>query len=213
MGGAVLIAAVLMAGLFPHAEVQAASAPVAVRVNGVDLNWSSCVSAFAPPELERALRDRWQRAAAAGEGGDWWVFRHREGTVLHTLQLRPASDGGSSGYCSALDAAGRPHAPARPLLALPGVVTFSSVIEQLDGGVRSVQFLGRVPGEPRGWRRQLLRRAQASGWQAQPGPEADSFELPLALVRADVQVDVVVLRSGAGWQFLLNQHAAESGRP
>jgi hypothetical protein len=213
MGGAVLIAAVLMASLFPHAEVQVASTPVAVRVNGVDLSWSSCVSALAPPVLERALRGHWQRAAAAGEGGDWWVFRHREGTLLHTLQLRSASDGGSAGYCSALDAVGRQHAPARPSLVLPGVTTLSSVIEQLDAGARSVQFLGSVPGEPGAWRRQLLRRAQASGWQAQAGPGADSLELPLALVRADVQVDVVVLRSGAGWQFLLNQHAASGGRP
>jgi hypothetical protein len=213
LGATVLIATMIAAGLFVHADVEMQSAPVAVRVNGVDFSWRSCASGLAPPELERTLGESWQRAAAAGADGNWWVFRHREGTLLHTLQLRAASSGGSSGYCSVLDAATRPHAPARPAIALPGVVTVDTVIEQRDAGVRSMQFLGRVPGEPRSWLRQVLRQAQASGWQRQPGLEADSLELPVSLSRGERRLEVVVLRSGAGWQFLLNQHAVGGARP
>jgi hypothetical protein len=217
----VLIAVALLASLFPHGEVAVQSAPVAVRINGVDINWISCASALPPGELERALGERWQRASAPQPGNEWWVFRHREGTVLHALQLRPSGEGGSSGYCSALDAAARPRPPARPVLALPGGSAIHSVIEQLDAGARSVQFLGGVAGDPVAWRRQLLRRASSGGWQqlGDPGVATGSvqrsgqLQLPLSLVRAGTQLDVVVLPGAAGWQFLLNQHPAPGVRP
>ena len=208
-----LIASLVMAGLFAHGEVAVQSAPVAVRVNGVELAWSPCASPLAPPELERALGDRWQRAAAPLPGNGWWVFRHRSGTVQHTLQVHPSGGGGSDGYCSALDSAARPRAPARPALGLPGVVAIHSVIEQLDAGVRSVQFVGSVPGDPVTWRRQLLRAAQARGWRALAGPQSGEPEVPTSLVRAGQQSDVVVVRAGNGWQFLLNEHPASGGLP
>jgi hypothetical protein len=215
MGAAMLIGSLLLTGLFLRGEVEVQSAPVLVRVNGVEVSWSSCVSPLAPAELERALGGQWQRAAASGAAGDWWVFRHRSGTVLHTLQVRP-HDGGSSGYCSALDAAAHPRKPARPMLALPGAVAIRSVIEQLDPGARSVQFVGSVPGEPGSWQRQLLRAAQARGWRALAGPDSAGpgpvgLEVPTSLVRAGQQVDVVVLRAGASWQFLLNEHPSGAG--
>jgi len=223
MGAAVLITSLLLSGLFLRGEVEVQSAPVLVRVNGVELGWSPCNSSIAPADLERALAGQWQRAAAPAATGNWWVFRHRSGTVLYTLQLRPQPGGGSSGYCSALDAAARPRVPARPTLALPGAVAIRSVIEQLDAGVRSVQFVGSVPGDPGAWRRQLLRTAQARGWRALAGPDAAGaagagpglarLEAPTSLVRAGQQVDVVVLRAGASWQFLLNEHPAQAGSP
>ena len=206
-----LIFPLAIAGLFAHGEVSVQSAPVAVRVNGVELAWSPCVSSLAPLELERALGKPWQRAAAAQPGNGWWVFRHRSGTVLHTLQVRPMGDGGSSGYCSALDATVRPRAPARPALVLPGAAAIQSVIEQLDAGARSVQFVGSVPGDPGTWRRQLLRGAQARGWRALAGPESGALEVPTSLVRAGQQSDVVVVRAGTGWRFLLNEHPANGG--
>lgn len=211
----------LLAGLFLHGEVDVQSAPVLVRVNGVELGWSPCTSSIGPRDLGRALGGHWQLAAAPVAAGDWWVFRHRAGTVLYTLQLRPAGAAGSSGYCSALDAAARPRTPARPMLALPGAVAIRSVIEQLDAGVRSVQFVGSVPGDPVAWRRQVLRSALARGWRALAGPDSPGpgpvgpdalgLEVPTSLVRAGQQVDVVVLRAGGSSQFLLNEHPAQAG--
>jgi hypothetical protein len=199
--------------LFPHQEVALQSAVVAVRVNGVPLWWSACESQLAPGPLLKSLAPRWQRAAAPDGPGNWWVYTAQSGTRLHTLQLRMAPGGGSSGFCSVLDAATRPRSAARPPLALPPGARIDSVIEQLDASARSTQFIGTASAPPARWQALFLRLAQHSGWsRVNAGAAPPAGEL-LALARTGEQLEVLVLPGAAGSRFVLNQHPVPGARP
>jgi hypothetical protein len=207
--------------LLPHDEVSMQSAFVAVRVNGVALWWCPCATPLSPPALLKALGksvgksvgNTWHGVSAAGTASGGWVYTARLGTRLHTLQLHAAASGGSSGYCSVLDASLRPSPVPHAPLILPGDARVVSVIEQLDAPARSTQYMGATSEPPARWQARLLNGAQRAGWQLLVAGEAAQAGAPLGLLRGSQQLEVLVLPDAPGSRFLINQHARPGPLP